>query len=125
VVPGIKYSNADIQKLQIIKENKGKSGVYRWVCLVNGKSCIGSSINLARRFRDYYNINFISNKRNKNMLIYKALLKYGYANFSVEILEYCEPPEAVSREQYFLDRLKPEYNILKNAASLLGFKHSE
>jgi hypothetical protein len=29
VVPVIKYSNADIQKLQIIKENKGKSGVYR------------------------------------------------------------------------------------------------
>jgi len=82
-------------------------------------------VNLAKRFGGYYNINFISNKMNKNMLINKALLKYGYANFSVEILEYCEPSEAVSREQYFLDRLKPEYNILKNAASLLGFRHSD
>jgi hypothetical protein len=29
VVPFIKYDNADIQKLQVIKENRGKSGVYR------------------------------------------------------------------------------------------------
>lgn len=63
-------------------------------------------MNLAKRFGGYYNINFISNKRNKNMLINKALLKYGYANFSVEILEYCGPSEAVSREQYFIDRFK-------------------
>lgn len=28
VVPVIKYSNADTQKLQIINENRGKSGVY-------------------------------------------------------------------------------------------------
>jgi hypothetical protein len=27
--PAIKYDNADIQKLQAIKENRGKSGVYR------------------------------------------------------------------------------------------------
>ena len=72
-----------------------------------------------------YNFNFISNKINKNMLINKALLKYGYANFSVEILEYCEPDEAISRQQHFLDLLKPDYNILKNAGSLLGFKHSD
>lgn len=29
VFPVIKYDNADIQKLQAIKENRGKSGVYR------------------------------------------------------------------------------------------------
>ena len=35
-------------------------------------------------------------------MIYSALLKYGYSNFSLEILEYCEAAEAVSREQYYL-----------------------
>jgi hypothetical protein len=30
------------------------------------------------------------------MLINKALLKYGYSNFTLEILEYCEPENAVS-----------------------------
>lgn len=60
-----------------------------------------------------------------NMLIYKALLKYGYSNFMLEILEYCEKSCLIEREQYYLDLLKPEYNILQKAGSTLGFKHSE
>lgn len=31
----------------------------------------------------------------------------------------------IEREQYYLDILNPEYNILKHAYSLLGYKHSE
>jgi group I intron endonuclease len=58
------------------------------------------------------------------MIICKALLKYGYSNFSLEILEYCESKDCKEREQYFLEYLKPKYNILKFAYSLLGFKHS-
>lgn len=63
-------------------------------------------------------------KRNKS-IIYRSLIKYGYSAFTFEILEYCEPSRAVLREQYYLDLLKPAYNILKNAGSSLGFKHSE
>ena len=119
------YKNADLDKAQIIQENKGKSGVYRWVNLVNGKSYIGSSVNLALRLRNYFNFSFISNKRRGKSLINEALLKYGYSYFSLEILEFCESSEAILREQYYLDLLKPEYNILKNAGSSLGRKHSE
>jgi group I intron endonuclease len=60
-----------------------------------------------------------------NMRIYKALLKYGYSNFMLEILEYCEKSCLIEKEQYYLDLLKPEYNILSKAGSTLGFKHSE
>jgi hypothetical protein len=59
------------------------------------------------------------------MLINKALLKYGYSNFSLEILEYCEILDILLREQHYLEILKPEYNILTNAANSLGFRHSE
>jgi len=31
----------------------------------------------------------------------------------------------ISREQYYLDLLKPKYNILKTAGSSVGFKYSE
>ena len=55
-------------------------------------------------------------------MINSAFLKYGYSNFT---LEYCESSEAVLREQYYLDLLKPEYNILSTAGSWLGSKHSE
>ena len=51
------YKNAD--KRSIISENKGKSGIYRWTNLTNGKSYIGSSVNLSRRFREYYSILFL------------------------------------------------------------------
>jgi len=58
------------------------------------------------------------------MAIYKAILKYGYANFKLEILEYCDISVLLLREQYFIDNLKPEYNILSKAGSNLGYKHT-
>ncbi|KAI1944323.1 hypothetical protein LOZ66_000003 (mitochondrion) [Ophidiomyces ophidiicola] len=54
-----------------------------------------------------------------------ALLKYGHDKFNLEILEYCEKEDLIEREQYYLDKLTPEYNVLKQAYSLLGFKHSD
>ena len=63
----------------------------------------------------------------KNSLIHKALLKYGYSNFKLEILEYCDTVNCIEREQFYraaLDLYKPNYNILKLAGSSQGFKHS-
>ncbi len=57
-------------------------------------------------------------------MIYRALLKYGYSKFTIEILEYCDTKDLLNREQYYIDLLKPEYNILQKADSSLGFKHS-
>jgi hypothetical protein len=59
------------------------------------------------------------------MVINKALLKYGYSEFKLEILEYCNPKELAIREQYYMDHLYPEYNVLKTAYSSLGYKHTE
>jgi group I intron endonuclease len=59
------------------------------------------------------------------MLISKALIKYGYSNFTLEILEYCNRSDAIIREQYYLDLCKPEYNLLKVAGSRLGYIHTE
>jgi hypothetical protein len=44
------YLNADKDKLDILKENKGKSGIYLWENIENGKIYIGSSINLTFNF---------------------------------------------------------------------------
>lgn len=82
-------------------------------------------MNLGRRLRNYYNPNFISHISRKNMIINKALLKHGYSNFKLEILEYCDPKEVAKREQYYIDAFSPEYNILKTAYSSLGYKHTK
>ena len=58
------------------------------------------------------------------MPIYKAILKYGYKNFKLEILEYCNIDTVLAREQYYIDLLKPAYNILNIAGSSLGYKHT-
>jgi group I intron endonuclease len=52
------------------------------------------------------------------------LLKHGYSKFSLDILEYCEINVLIKREQYYIDLLKPKYNILKAANSRLGSKHT-
>lgn len=122
----ILYINSLLNKSEIFIENKGKTGVYRWTLTLNNKSYIGSSANITKRLRKYYCINYLNNKIIKdNSRIYRALLKYGHSNFNLEILEYCDKKSLINREQYYLDLLKPEYNICKTAGSMLGFKHSE
>lgn len=59
------------------------------------------------------------------MVINKALLKYGYSKFKLDILEFCDPKDLRKREQYYIDLLKPEYNVLKTAYSSLGYKHTK
>ena len=46
-------------------------------------------------------------------MVYSALLKYGYSNFKLEVLEYCDSEVLLSKEQEYLDIYCPEYNILK------------
>lgn len=40
-------------------------------------------------------------------------------------MEICNSNQTIDREQYYLDLLKPEYNILSIASSSLGKLHSE
>ena len=122
MIPVKIYLDADLQKVSIVKDNKGKAGIYRWTNKNNGKIYIGSAVDLTNIFFHYYSLKRISDS---NMTICKALLKYGYTNFQLEILEYCEPQNIIAREQYYLDLLQSEYNILKTAGSTLGYKHNE
>jgi group I intron endonuclease len=92
----------------------------------NGKSYIGSSADLGARFRGYFSPKHLQSVLDRGeSLIYRALLKYGYSSFKLEILEYCEKDKLKSREQYYLDHFKGEYNILSTAGSSLGYQHSE
>jgi group I intron endonuclease len=92
----------------------------------NGKTYIGSSVNLGRRLSEYFSEKFLQKELEKNgSIIYKALLKYGYSKFSFEIIEYCEPSDVIKREQDNIDLLQPEYNICKTAGSSFGREVSD
>lgn len=107
---------------QILSENRDKSGIYLWTNNKNSKTYVGSSINLSKRFLKYFNDDALTKTR---MLINLSLLKYKRDNFTLDILEYCSPEDVLTREQFYLDNLKPEYNILKVAGSSLGYTHNE
>lgn len=99
-----------------------------WTNKINGKKYVGSSVNLRRRLLEYYNVNRLLNE--KSMPICVALLKYGYHNFSVTILEICDIDidSIIYREKHFFEVYSPEYNILKIPGSPSrgsGWKHSE
>jgi GH15 family glucan-1,4-alpha-glucosidase len=124
LIPIITYNNVDTNKCTILEENKGKSGVYRLINNFNNKSYIGSSTYLSNEFNNYYYLNSLTLQVKGSIIISRALLKYGYKNFSLDILEYCESNMLIKREQYYIDLLKPEYNILRIYKNNLGSKHS-
>lgn len=124
IIPVVSYSNTDKDKYIIYKENKNKSGIYRWNDLETGDSYVGSALNLTNRLSKYFSFRFKRNILNSKSRINNSLLKYGYNKSRIDILEYCESKDLITREQYYMDLLEPEYNILKKAGSSLGYKHS-
>ena len=92
IVPILPYSNADTMKTEILNENRNKIGIYRWINLLNGKSYVGSGVNLSHRLKLYYSLRSMNAqlKRGKSA-IYSSILKHGHSSFSLEILEFCEP----------------------------------
>jgi len=62
-----------------------------------------------------YNYFSLRSLINSNRPIEMALLKHGYSNFKLEILEYCGIKELLEREQYYLDNLTLQYNTVKKS----------
>ena len=81
-------------------------GIYKITNLINGKIYIGQSIDIERRFWDHRCISHESNRHLKH-----ALQKYGKENFKYEVLEECQESELDVRERYYIETLKPEYNV--------------
>ncbi len=128
------FNLAEVSTSDVLKSLNGKSGIYRWTNTLNNKSYVGSSIDFNSRIKEYFNSerSLRELKRGESML-YKSLLKYGYINFTLEILEVVNVDGLTStearsilldKEQYYIDLLEPEYNILKKAGSNLGIKMS-
>lgn len=104
-----------------------RSGIYRIINSVNGNIYIGSSVDLIRRRKQHF-IALLNNKHFNNHL-QSAYNKYGECNFEFEVIEnidFCEDlqEKLLEREQYYLDLLKPEYNICRIAGSF-GMQHTE
>jgi group I intron endonuclease len=118
------YVNADLNKHLILSENHQLSGIYKWENNMTKEIYIGSAIHLKKRLIEYYRPSYLTHPTRGRSIICYALIKYGFSNFNLEILEYCSKEELIEKEQYYLDLLNPEYNIFKYAYSSLGYKHT-
>jgi group I intron endonuclease len=99
------------------------SCVYKITNLINNKIYIGSTYSFKKRKNSH--INLLNLDKHGNRHLQNAWNKYGEESFKFEILEKCEVCSLIEREQYYINNLKPDYNILKIANSLKGYTHSE
>lgn len=107
---------------------KKKIGVYQIVNLVNGKVYVGStSHSIQHRWNCHRSE--LDKGIHHSLHLQRAWDSYGASFFSWQILEECAPTECITREQFWIDKLKSAnfkfgYNISPTANSPLGCKHS-
>lgn len=116
------FLNPGLDRKQMSFELKGKSGIYCFFNKSNGKYYVGSGVDLNRRINLYFQNSWLQN--HSNMIIVKAILRYGIDKFALFILEFCDRDNCLSRENHFISSLNPSYNIYKTAGSPLGYKHT-
>ena len=103
------------------------SGIYLVVNLVNGKYYVGSAVtgNIYMRLHKHL-FSLIGSVQVAN-----AVNKYGLQEFAFLVLEIVPQEDTVdvktllNREDYYIQELKPEYNIVLQASNFVGWKHSD
>lgn len=104
-----------------------KSGVYQIILKEDGRSYVGSAIDIKKRWNNH------KSKANSNtdmQVIARAIAKHGFENFEWKILEECSVENLIEREQYWLDKIRPfadenhGFNVRKIAKSNYGIKRS-
>ena len=76
--------------------------IYKTTNLINGKFYIGKSVNERKGYLG------------SGLILRQAIEKYGKGNFKKEIINRCNTKEELKKKEiYWIDKLKPSYNIAK------------
>jgi len=103
---------------------KNISVIYQIISKINNNIYIGSAVNYGHRI----NMHLRELRLNKhgNLKLQNHVNKYGIENLQFSILESVMFREdLIKREQYYIDNLKPEFNICMVAGSRLNSKWTE
>lgn len=93
------------------------SGVYS-ITSPSGGQYIGSSKDIHSRWRQHKWM--LEEGLHHSSALQNAWSKYS-GNLEYTILETCQPSKLAKTEQKYLDKLKPEYNMLSTAYSFSGY----
>jgi hypothetical protein len=120
----------------MVRESKynNNSCIYKLQSKINGKCYVGSTVRFHSRVF-YGHIRELNKGLHKNAYLQHHANKYGIDDLEIHILEilYRKDNESIeefrkrilSREQYYIDTLKPRFNLSPTAGSNLGIKMSE
>jgi excinuclease UvrABC nuclease subunit len=59
------YEDAYSMRKSIIKDNKNKSGIYKWTNKLTNDIYIGQSVDLAKSFIRYFNLSYLKNRETR------------------------------------------------------------
>jgi group I intron endonuclease len=128
--PTYVFENLDLENIrkQILNETKGLSGIYMIVNKITKDYYIGSAA--TNRFYARLSNHLIYFRGSK--VVKSAVKKYELKNFAFIILELYpnivtkeNNKELLNLEDKYLKLLLPNYNILTEAGSSFGYKHTE
>lgn len=89
---------------------KDKCGIYQILCSVSGKSYVGSSRRIYRRWHEHRRN--LRKGDHRSPRLQRAWSKHGEAAFAFSVLEECTIDELFAREQVYLDLKKRDYNSM-------------
>jgi group I intron endonuclease len=101
-----------------------KSCVYKIIQISTEKVYIGSTVNWRKRKLDHFSK--LRKNCHPNRKLQNSFNKYGKDDFYFEIVMFCTDDLLRKTEQLYLDLIKPEFNISKDAtAPMQGRKHTQ
>ena len=124
------FENLDSENIrkQILNETKGLSGIYMIINKITKDYYIGSAA--TNRFHARFSNHLIYFRGSK--IVKAAVKKYGLENLAFIILDLYPKivtkennKELLDLEDRYLKLLLPNYNILTEAGSSFGYKHTE
>jgi len=99
------------------------SGIYQIQSKLKPKRIyIGSAVNIKERRITHKSLLKKNNHHNPKLQTHYN--KYGESDLQFSILLGCDKEDLIKTEQYFMDFLKPWFNILPKAGNSLGIKRS-
>jgi group I intron endonuclease len=108
---------------KVENDNWRKIGVYSITNNINNKIYIGSTTsNFRHRYIQYCSA--VKKELNTQPVLHRAFKKYGFENFTFEIVCICNQENVLLMEQFYINK-GTDYNSCLIAGSLQGYKHPE
>ena len=107
-------------------------GIYKITCSADERCYVGQSIDIVARWGKHKRT--LRQGKHRSIFMQRAWDKHGEDTFAIEVLEEVDPPTLLlndlktlltEREQVWMDRLHPEFNVAPAAGSTLGMRPSE